>query len=213
MGKKNLTFNHVLCESSWVDGVSIHTILSSAMLKSEDNLSLEGRLRGPLLAWWEEITKLGLKDGTFPGEAFDCIWHNSILNSRTEPMSIIYRSVAIFVAKESYYRHRWNQSCRNLREISLMRAVANVLGIKMTYNSIIKALNCNLDILEGIDGVRSVGFKRFSKLFMLFIRLFIPFSVSTYKKNIIRELKKIYNILCILFSRIFRRANRMINVR
>jgi hypothetical protein len=225
MAKNTQTLNHVLCESSWINGISIHTLLSRAMLRSEDGLSLEERIREPLLAWWDEISKLGLMDGAFPGEAIDCIWHNSILdngkvhfidkewvsNSRTEPTSIIYRSVSIFIAQERHYRHRWDRSCRNISEIKLMNAAATVLGIKITYDSILKAINRHLEIHESIDGVSPDGLKRFSKAVKIFIRLYIPFHVLTFKNDLIVDLKKINNKSIALLRRLSRLARRIIN--
>lgn len=206
---KKLTLNHVIEESSWINGVSIHTIIVRAMLRSEANLSLDERLREPILAWWEGIKKFANKEGAFGGEALDCIWQNAILNNgkvyfidkewvsndQIEPMSIIYRAVAHFVARESHYLRRWNRACQNLSEISLMRAVASVLGIKMTFHSIIQAMNCDLDLQESVHGNRSSRFKRFS-------RLFVPFSLLKYKNDMIRKFQTIAHKSRRLFGRI-----------
>jgi SAM-dependent methyltransferase len=217
--------NHVLCESAWIDGISIHTLLARAMLRGENDLSLEDRIREPVIAWWDAIAKLGLKDGTLPGEAFDCIWHNSIMNdgkvyfidkewisnSRTETISIIYRSVAIFAAQERHYRHRWNRSCRNSSEMKLMKAVANVLGIKMTCDSIFSAIKRHLEIHESIDGMSPDKLKRLSRSYKIFLRLYIPFNILTVKNDLARDAYKICNKLNSLLKRISRLATRMVD--
>jgi SAM-dependent methyltransferase len=209
--------SHVLNESQWVNGVSIHTIIVRAMLRSEANLPLEERFREPVIAWWKEILSFKLEDGTFKGDALDCVWQNAILNngkvsfidkewisnSQLEPMSIIYRSVAVFADQENYYIHLWDRSCRNLNQLSLMHAVANLLGIKMKFRSVIKAMKCYLDIHESVHGNQSIGLKRFSKLFMMLTRLLVPFSLRRYIRKINRMRKAIIQIPNRLFHRVF----------
>lgn len=214
MAINNHIFKHVLDESSWIDGVSIHTIIARGMLISQTNLSIEERLRKPILAWWEGIKRFGYVDSALGGEALDCIWRNSILTNgkvsffdkewksirQLDPVVIIYRSVVNFAAQESYYLNRWSRSCQNLSEISLMRTVARVIGIKMTFNSIFKAMDCDLDLLEleSFYGKRPSRFKRFS-------RLFVPFSFLKYSNHMIRKIQTIIYKSRKLFSRIFGR--------
>jgi SAM-dependent methyltransferase len=197
MAKKKINFDHVLDESSWINGVSIHTIISREMLRSQTDRSLEERFRKPILAWWEGIKAFACNDNALGGEALDCIWRNAILaggkvcfidkewkfNRQIDPALIIYRSVVNFAAQEIYYLNRWSRSCRRLSEISLMRKVARVLGINMTINSIIKAMQCDLELLEveGLHGKRASRFKRF-------FRLFVPFSLLKFSNNIIRKM-------------------------
>jgi 2-polyprenyl-3-methyl-5-hydroxy-6-metoxy-1,4-benzoquinol methylase len=210
------TFRHVLDESPWIDGVSIHTIISRAMLRSGAKVSLEERLRNPVIGWWDEISTFRLNDGTFQGVAFDCIWQNAILkdgkvhfidkewvsNDKIDPMSIIYRSVAIFMIQECYYLRRWNRSCQRLNEMTLLRAVARLLGIDVTFQSVINAMNCNLDLLERIHGTKTAGFRRSSRLCVLFARLFVPFNVLKYKNDTIRRSKAIAGKFRYLFRRL-----------
>lgn len=213
------TFTHTLDESSWVNGVSIHTMIARAMLGSDGHLPLEDRLGGPLLAWWEEIKVFGLKGGTLQGNAYDCIWQNAILkngkvyfidkewvsNCQIEPAWLIYRSVATFLVHESYYLHRWNRSCRNLSEIMLLRTVARVVGSQMTLHSVVKAIHFNLDLLESVDGKQSDRFERFAKVSVAFIKLFVPFSVLKYKRDTLFKVKSILTRAHKLSSRIFGR--------
>ncbi len=219
MATNKSAFSHVLDESLWINGVSIHTMIVRAMLKSEPNLSLEERLRDHIMSWWKGILAFTLKDGQLKGEVLDFIWQNAILNngkisfidkewisnSQLEPMSIIYRSVINFVNQESYYIHRWDRSCRNLNELYLMRAIAHIVGIRMKIRSMIKAMNCNLDLFESVYGHRSIGLKRFLKIFVMFTRLFIPFSVMRYMRKTIRAYRKLIKIPSKLLYLIFRR--------
>lgn len=206
-----LNIKHVLDESSWINGVSIHTMIARAMLKNQTNLSLEDRIRNPILAWWDGIKKFAYKDSILDGEALDCIWRNAILangkvtfidkewksNVHLDPVLIIYRSVVNFAAQEIHYLNRWSRSCRNLSEISLMRTVARVLGIKMTFHSIFNALDCDLDLLEleSFHGERPSRFKRFS-------RLFVPFGFLKYSNQIIHNLQALTYKTRKLYSRI-----------
>jgi len=201
MAKNNPTLNHVLDEFLWTDGVSIHTTIARAMLRSGVNLSLEERLRVPVVAWWEGISAFALQDGTFQGDALDCIWQNAILNcgkvsfidkewvsnKNIAPLSIIYRSVVSFSAQEKHYLRRWDKSCQNLTEMSLMRSVARILGIEMTFQSLVAAIDCNLFVLESVYGERSTRFKRFSRLLVMFLYLFVPFNLLKYKEYIIMK--------------------------
>ena len=205
MAKDNSTLNHVLDEFQWVNGVSIHTTIARAMLRSGANLSLEDRIRDSILAWWEGISTYMLQDGTFQGDALDCIWQNAILNcgkvsfidkewvsnKNIEPMSIIYRSVVSFAAKEKYYLRRWDQSCQNLTEMSLIRAVARILGIEMTFQSLVTAINCNLFVLEIVYGERSTGLKRSYRLFGMFLNLFMPFNLIIYNDKLFLKIQDI----------------------
>jgi hypothetical protein len=199
------TLNHVLDDSLWVNGVSIHTMITRGMLRSGANLSLEERIEGPVVAWWKAISILGVQDGAFRGEALDCIWQNAILNNgkvsfidrewtsnkQIEPLSIIHRSVANFAAHEKYYLLRWDRSCQKISEMSLMRAVARILGIEITFQSLIAAVDCNLRVLESVYGERSSGFKRSVRLSILFANLFVPFNVSKSKDKLIGKAQAI----------------------
>jgi hypothetical protein len=202
---------HVLDESSWINGVSIHTMIAREMLKSQANLSLEDRIRNPILAWWDGIKRFAYKDSALDGEALDCIWRNAILTNGMvtfidkewksitwlDPVLIIYRSVGNFAAQEIHYLNRWSRSCQNISEISLMRTVARVLGIKMTFHSIYNAMDRDLDLLEleSFHGKRSSRFKRFS-------RLFVPFSFLKYSNRMIRYLQILTYKTRKLYSRI-----------
>ena len=206
--------NHVLDKSLWLEGVSIHTLISRSMLRRGNNLSLEDRLRDSVLAWWGGLSVYTLKDGHFGGEVLDCIWQNSILNlgkvsfidkewvsdKSIDPMSIIYRSVINFTAQEKHYIQRWDRPCQNVSEIRLIRAVANIVGVDVTYQSLIAALGCNLFVLESVYGKKTDGYKRSCRLFIAFIGLFMPLNWLKYKEKFIRKLQSISNKLSRLFG-------------
>lgn len=198
--------------SVWVNGVSIHTLIVRALLRGDPNLSLADRLREPILAWWDAVVQFGRKDGTFQGKSMDCIWQNAVVNGGkayfidreweplgpVDPMLIVYRSVANFVTRELSYLDRWHYSCRGLSEMKLMYAVARIIGIKPSLNSIIGAMDADLQFLESVQGARSIRLKRFA-------RLFAPLNALTAINSSASRLRGFSRIPRKVFERVVRR--------
>jgi SAM-dependent methyltransferase len=167
-------------DSAWISGVSIHTLVARAMLLRRPKLSLEDRLREPVLAWWNGISGLSDAGGSLAGVSLDCIWQNSILQDgrvsfidnewvaeeRIQPSTLIYRAVAHFVARETPYLHRWSPACRRVNEVALMRAVAGVVGVPLTLSDIVAAMDRDRELLLSVHGKQSGRLKRLTRLFL-----------------------------------------------
>ena len=208
-------FNHDLPASRWVDGVSIHTMMARAMLKSGAALSLEQRLRDPVTLWWQGLAAYRQDDGALLGEALDCIWQNAILEQgrvcfidkewvcgeKIDPLLVIYRSVVNFAAHEKYYLQRWDRSCRKLSEMKLVLAVARLLGVPATLGSVFAAMKSDLDLLLGAHGKQSAQLKRF-------LRLFVPFDILKKKEESLRRFAKVGARLRRLPARVLGRLRR-----
>lgn len=170
--------------SDWISGVSVHTLVARAMLRRDTNLTLEDRLRDPVLAWWAAVRGLSDETGSLAGSALDCIWQNAILRNGSvtfidkewmsadpiAPSALIYRAVAHFVAKENPYLHRWSPACQKASEIALMRAVATVVNVPFSFSLVRAAMERDRDLLATVHGRQSAPLKRLA-------RLVVPLSV------------------------------------
>ncbi len=165
---------HLLVESAWSNGTSLHTNIVRALMLNE-RLSLEERLRQPISKWWKEIKSDASENGFLNGRVLDYNWQNTLIDAGTikfidgewiwrkniDPAWLIYRVAARFVSDEIFYIHRWNSSCRSISCYTLMKVVAKIVGIGMNVKLLYRAVIRENKLQKMVCG------KKFSNLKMM----------------------------------------------
>ena len=145
---------HNLGSESWVNGVSIHTLIVKAMMGRNNN-KLHYKILDPVKTWWNEISINSDNSAVYLENAvIDYNWQNSILNNNTvvfidnewiykdkvDSIWLLYRVITKFCNVEHYYVHRWDRTCRYNSAYSIMKAVSKITGVKFSFFSIISAI-------------------------------------------------------------------------
>ncbi|MCO6439695.1 MAG: methyltransferase domain-containing protein [Nitrococcus mobilis] len=160
-----LPFVHRLNETPWLNGTSIHTIIVRALCQ-KGNMSIEERLRSPVLTWWNSIEKLDSITNHLSGAALDYNWQNTlkvnndvmfidgewIWKEPIEPTWLIYRVVANFVRDETCFAHRWSKDCRRLSSYQIMKAVGCIVGVKINLFSLMRVMESEKQFQKIVKG-------------------------------------------------------------
>jgi len=144
-------FRHRLETAGWVEGESVHTAISRAML-AKTNASLEDRLQPSVTQWWSAVIdrERTCEEHAISGAAVDLNWENSILQAGQvrfidsewvvdHPMPanwFLYRTVSKFVDAEWNYRHRWDARWRNASKRRLLKAVGSLINVEFSLPTI-----------------------------------------------------------------------------
>ena len=169
--------SHSVSAVRWVNGPSIHTEIVRALCE-EGNASLPARLTKPVGLWWQLVCQSFGAQGSVDGRHVDLNWQNVIIEhggegpvcidnewSLAEPVDLpwlIYRSVSKFMLDELYYSHRWSSRYKLLSPLRMMRAVGDVVGVRISVYSILLAVSKEREFQRQATGkegnyIRMVG--------------------------------------------------------
>lgn len=180
--------SHKEINGDWINGPSIHTLLTRAFVRRDRNLSLDDRIREPIRAWWSSLQNDLDGEGKLPGRLVDCIWQNFIyykgeshhfdeewvLKDRIAALVLIYRSVISFAGKEISFIHRWAPKSRGYTQLDLIRSVARLTGVPFSFASLIDAVKLDLEFALASRG-HNLSF------WNCFVRLFVPLNTLRFK--------------------------------
>lgn len=147
--------HHRLETSAWVSGISVHTLMSAAML-SCCRSTLSERMRPVIGQWWDAVVDFAerVAKGRLGGAAMDLNWENSILSQGKirfidtewvlrDPIDthwFLYRVITKFLEAEWRYRSRWSSSCRGASKLQLLIAAGAVLDIPWSLKDLWRAI-------------------------------------------------------------------------